>query len=252
VRLITFNLFALLMLVPMAGNDAFAQAAPADRVTDPVIDDDAVRQTVRQILSQPEFAEFTESDTRSFWEAIRRLVKALVDMFEPDEKKITRRDARPFSLPLPSAWVLMVLLLLALGLVLAYVLSGRKPTPDTPDSGDAAPEQAAAIDPREQAPSVHLERAARLAREGDYRRALRALYLATLIALDRRRLISFEPNFTNRMYVRRMPRGETRRLFSELTRTFDHKWYGDEPTSESEYHRCGELAARICSRKGDR
>ena len=41
------------------------------------------------------------------------------------------------------------------------------------------------------------------------------------------------------------PRGPIRDRFRELTRLFDHKWYGAEDTTRGDYERCRELAAEI-------
>ena len=60
-------------------------------------------------------------------------------------------------------------------------------------------------------------------------------------------MISFEPSRTNWQYIRGMPRGETRTLFSTFTRVFDHKWYGRENTSMEDYLECRRLADRICA-----
>ena len=87
--------------------------------------------------------------------------------------------------------------------------------------------------------------AAALAEAGELRRALRSLYLATLVSLDRRRWIAFDPHLTNWQYSRQIPGGAIRDLFRTFTRLFDHKWYGEEPTTLSDYERCRELATQI-------
>ena len=101
------------------------------------------------------------------------------------------------------------------------------------------------IDPRERAPSSFLDEAARLAETGDLREALRALYLATLVSLDRRRMIAFDPHLTNWQYMRQLPRGGMRDSFGQFTRVFDHTWYGREETTYVLYERCRGLAREI-------
>jgi hypothetical protein len=96
------------------------------------------------------------------------------------------------------------------------------------------------------APASQLDEAARLAALGDARAALRALYLATLFALDRSRLIEYEPSRTNWQYLRGLPPGELRSAFAAFTRIFDHKWYGHEPATLDDYRACRQLADRIC------
>jgi len=69
------------------------------------------------------------------------------------------------------------------------------------------------------------------AREGDYRAALRALYLANLAWLGRHEFIAIHPGKTNREYeleVRRRARQfqEARALFAVNIATFERAWYG--------------------------
>ena len=69
------------------------------------------------------------------------------------------------------------------------------------------------------------------AREGDYRAALRALYLANLAWLGRNRWIAIHPGKTNREYeleVRRRAREfpEARALFTVNVASFERAWYG--------------------------
>jgi hypothetical protein len=206
---------------------------------EPSAEDVEVDRTVGDILARREFEEF--SDQRG--EGLRDLVERLVEwLFRPDE------DASGFEAPqlgafaLPGATFFLVaggLLLLAVG-VYVYVTRRRdrdalRKTEEAPSSGD----------PRDRAPASFLDEAARLAEAGDLREALRALYLATLVALDRRRLIAFDPHLTNWQYLRQMPRGDAREAFTHFTRLFDFKWYGREVTSREDYERCRALASEI-------
>jgi hypothetical protein len=100
-------------------------------------------------------------------------------------------------------------------------------------------------DPRDRAPDDWLAEAASLAAQGRHAEALRALYLATLVALDRRAWIRFEPSLTNWQYLRQLPAGSTRDDFRVLTRTFDVKVYGEEPAGEADYRASRAVAERI-------
>lgn len=75
----------------------------------------------------------------------------------------------------------------------------------------------------------------RLAQEkidaGEYRLALRALFLATLAHLGERRMIAIAKSKSNGDYIRELAlrardRLELRRSFGEQTRVFDRSWYG--------------------------
>lgn len=205
--------------------------------------DRAAREAAEQILAQPEFRELEDARGQSLRKMIERLLEIL---FRPPDEPLSLPTLGGPRIPMPPAWSFLVLGGVLVALVAAYLFATRARERRAADE-IARDVSAASPDPRDRAPGQHLDDAARLAEEGRLREALRALYLATLVALDRRRLISFDPTLTNWQYMRQMPEGEPRRLFASFTRTFDHKWYGDEPTTRDEYVHCRELADRICA-----
>jgi Domain of unknown function (DUF4129) len=136
--------------------------------------------------------------------------------------------------------VVFGLLLIAVGYVM-WEARGQGPKP--PEL--ATPSQPPRVSERP-AP-VLLSEARALAGAGEFAAALRALYAATLAALDRSRLIQFDPARTNGHYLRAMPASATRDAFASFTTLFDRKWYGREPCSRAEYEESLELAERICA-----
>ena len=75
-------------------------------------------------------------------------------------------------------------------------------------------------------------------REGNFRFALRALYLANLAWLGRLEFIAIHPGKTNREYeseLRRRTRAlpEARRLFAANVAAFERSWYGMHDVPES-------------------
>jgi hypothetical protein len=150
------------------------------------------------------------------------------------------------SIPMPPPQIFLVIGAMLLLTILAYLIATRKKDEDAaraPMGGKSGPID----DPRDRPPSAHLSDAAALADAGRFREALRALYLATLVALDRRRMISFDPTLTNWQYLKQMPQGEARQLFAQFTRLFDFKWYGEEGTSRADYEEARGIADRICA-----
>ncbi len=214
------------------------QASSFELPLDPA--DAELQGSVESILARDEFREF--EDRRGA--GARDLFQRLLDWL--NRRSPEAPDVRPSGLPsvaLPGAWAFLVLgglLLLAVILYLAFTMGARGAKAEAAASPTAGP-----VDPRERAPRSFLDEAAALAEAGDLRGALRALYLATLVALDRRRWIAFDPHLTNWQYLRQMPRGATRDTFRELTRLFDYKWYGEEETTLGDYERCRALAAEI-------
>ncbi len=201
--------------------------------------DEAVRARVDAVLARPEFREFAAERGAGLTELIARLLAWLLR-----PREMPRLEALPlFALPMPGAWFFALFAGLLVVGVFAFLWRTYRPRAAQNVPASAGP--AAARDVRERAPESLLDDAGALAASGALREALRALYLATLVALDRRRLIAFDPHRTNWQYLRAMPRGEARRLFAEFTRIFDHKWYGAEPTALADYEACRALAARI-------
>lgn len=81
-----------------------------------------------------------------------------------------------------------------------------------------------------------LEKAQNLSGEGDYRTAVRYLYLSTLLELESRNLLSYDRSRTNREYLRDIAdKPELATLLKDVVGVFDAVWYGYEPLSESAY-----------------
>lgn len=73
--------------------------------------------------------------------------------------------------------------------------------------------------------------------QGDYRGAIRKLYIALLVDFDRRRMIKLTQNATNREYFRAVDRASSslREAFLFLTDTFEYFWYGKQETRERDF-----------------
>jgi len=219
---------------------ASAQAQPS---TDSSFSEDTrdteARAQVDEVLARPEFREFADARGKAIQEFFSRLLEWL---FRPRDREPSQQIPM-FHLPLPGGWFFMLIGGVLVVAVIGYLLFTRLRTGSSVPSGAVA--AIAPTDLRERPPEEFLDDASVLAQKGRLREALRALYLATLVALDRRRLITFDPHRTNWQYLRQMPRGEARTLFADFTRIFDHKWYGAEPTTQADYEACRALATRI-------
>jgi hypothetical protein len=102
------------------------------------------------------------------------------------------------------------------------------------------------------------ERAAELRSAGDYRTALRYLFLATMLGLQERGALTLRPGVTNREYLAglrqdsRQP-AELEEALQELVDDFDRVWYGHLPLDGAGYARCEELARRaLAAVQGER
>lgn len=98
--------------------------------------------------------------------------------------------------------------------------------------------EAALVDARD-TDSLHAL-AERKAREGDYRLALRFIYLALLVALDTGGVLRFDRSRTNWEYLRALRasgREDVYQAMTPLTREFDRVWYGLARADAADYAR---------------
>jgi hypothetical protein len=91
-----------------------------------------------------------------------------------------------------------------------------------------------------------LKRAETLSGQGDYRNAVRYLYLSSLLVLDEQGLLRYDRSRTNREYLRSVSsKPELAKPLRDVIDVFDRVWYGfenvDEPTYESYVKRVEEL-----------
>ncbi len=93
-------------------------------------------------------------------------------------------------------------------------------------------------------------RAEVLAAAGNYREALRYLFLSTMLQLQAHGLIELRPGLTNREYLQALlvsgsvPEPVAGHL-SAIVDTFDSVWYGHRPIDEAGYHRADAAAAAV-------
>lgn len=196
------------------------------------------RQQVEQILSGAEFREFAERESDPLSDWLERLFRSLDDVGGTESNRAEPTPERKGTI---SPFAIMAIALVALCLLAVYVASQR-----TLARPMHASEAAGAAElPRARAPSSLLDEAAMLAARGDPSAALRALYLACLIALDRGRLIEFDAHKTNGQYLRAMAAGPLRDGFAGFTRVFDRTFYGHADASPADYAACRALAEQI-------
>jgi len=91
-----------------------------------------------------------------------------------------------------------------------------------------------------------LKRAETLSMQGDYRNAIRYLYLSSLLVLDEQGLMRYDRSRTNREYLRSVSsKPELAKPLQDVIDVFDRVWYGfegvDEKTYQSYVERVDEL-----------
>jgi hypothetical protein len=188
--------------------DALAQptsAAPAD-----------ARARLQQILAAPPFKR-AESDTttnqwwRDFWDWVGRLLDSI---FSPI-------SSTPPATSRLIGWVIGGIGALLLLAVMLYLLLGLR-------RGLVSEAHAADDDPEARLTAkTALSQASDLARGGDYRTAVRYLYLSALLWLDERDMLRYDRALTNREYLDRVRDNPLlRERLAPIVETFDQVWYG--------------------------
>jgi hypothetical protein len=80
----------------------------------------------------------------------------------------------------------------------------------------------------------------------DYRAAIRYLYLSSLLLLDERGLIHFDPSLTNFEHlglVEHQP--QLVEVLRPIVNIFDRVWYGFSPVNEAHYQKFVQLVDRL-------
>jgi hypothetical protein len=80
------------------------------------------------------------------------------------------------------------------------------------------------------------KRAESLSTQGDYRNAIRYLYLSSLLVLDEQGVLRYDRSRTNREYLRSVSsRPELAKPLHDVVDVFDRVWYGFEAVDENTY-----------------
>jgi hypothetical protein len=219
------------------------------------VDARAASARAKDILARAEFAvapvteqapeEATSPEPPGWW---RRFIDWLGEVL----KKLFERDAPPpprdTTPPLISGGavanvlvvVLVALTVVVLGGLLLMYLTKEKGAKDggglevsTVDATALAGDPAHALS---RPPEGWAHLADELAARGEYREAVRSLYLALLSRLHRDGAILYDVTLSNWDYLRQFRgRAEWKAPFRELTRRFDFAWYGNVPVGAEGY-----------------
>jgi hypothetical protein len=178
------------------------------------------RDRLERILSRPPFGNPEQAPREPGW--LERFIEWLFGQIGDIAGPLA-----PAALPGGNtlAWViaglggllvLAVLLIWLRGLRGALAAPAARLDPDDPEAGLTA--------------GTALEQASALARFGDYRKAVRYLYLSSLLWLDERGALRYERSLTNREYLARLgDKPGLRARLAPVIDTFDRVWYGSAP-----------------------
>ncbi len=165
-------------------------------------------------------------------EQLRRLFRPLTRVKPPDVPASTP-GAGPVArlLTLLGSPLLLILLALTLVVVITFFATRRWRKREKKLTGESLPLPRSAAE--------WWQYAETLAAGGEYRAAVRALFLGTLTELDARRLVAFDPALTDREYLREVQR-QQRWLVEPLrpfVRLVESVVYAEAPCRAAEYAR---------------
>jgi hypothetical protein len=180
------------------------------------------RASLNRILARPEFQWEKQND---------RQPNALEKLWERIQQELGNLSRRLFGftganyvIGIGAVLLLTVMLLylfrnLLLGFVAETQLAPRSRSGSEVLTADTA-----------------LQRAQDLSRDGDYRSAVRYLYLSALLLLEERGLLTYDRTKTNREYLHSVsehPELET--PLRHVVDVFDRVWYGYQPLEDQDY-----------------
>jgi Domain of unknown function (DUF4129) len=184
---------------------------------------------------------FIDRNLSSFFDAIGRLIQRIFSGFNPPNLP-TGNSTVDWKTGLNILlYALLGAGIIALGWLLYSRWRNRKPQPVAaePTALTGTPDlQAEEISADQLPEDGWLDLAAEMAAKGEWRLALRALYLASLAHLAQREFVRLAPSKSNHDYhveLRRRARAHpaVQEAFAETATTFDRVWYGNHPADQS-------------------
>ena len=181
------------------------------------------RKRLQQILDNPPFQRSQPAERSWLGQLLDWLGRLLERLLRPVSETAQNNGGA-------ITWTVALVGGLLLAAVIGYLLLGLRRTltrearlgQDDPEANLSA--------------KTAFDQASALARDGDYRTAVRFLYLAALLRLDERDLLRYDRALTNREYLeqaRNNPALQAR--LAPVVDTFDRVWYGHAPLDASAF-----------------
>lgn len=185
-------------------------------------------ETAKSIKKDPIYAAQKEA-TSSNW--LQKMLDRLKNMFDKDSSQTSEPTSPPPGWILPAIRVLFIIFCVAVVGLLIFLLT-KIPWSWTKSGRSKKLRKGGMLEEGEQLLSEdeYLREADRLVAEGKFREACRALFLASLLRIDKARIARFEPTQTNWEHLRRIETSSIRPQYLEFraaTKAFDHAWYGN-------------------------
>ncbi len=193
------------------------------------VDPDRAQQILTGILAQPEFqwAERERTPLERWWQEFReRLWEWLQRLLGDRGGVVVGGGSKALG------YLVLFAGILGIGLLAYYLLRGLR----LHFVSDAELNMQNGVRGAPLTASAALERAQSLSTGGDYRTAMRYLYLSLLLLLDEREILRYDHTLTNREYARSLTRlPQFAATFNRVVDVFDRVWYGHHDLNADEY-----------------
>ena len=177
-----------------------------------------LRTHLEEILARPAF-QWRETEPTLLQRIWQRILRALFDLLPAGRGS----PILNYALTGLGALALLAVLLYAARSFFASFTSEAEREGATGPESELTAEEA-------------LTRAHSLSRDGDYRAAVRYLYLSTLLLLDERGVLRYDRSRTNREYLGTVrDRPEVAATLRSVVEVFDRTWYGYQPLDAESY-----------------
>ena len=190
------------------------------------------REKLRDILNRREYREKEESRIAAF---LRKIYNKVSDFFGELRDAFGRLLGKIFGSAAEGSLISKILVVIMIGVLLFFIVwfaRQIKPRRKTARKRTVLGEE---IDAGA-TPGDLFEAAMAAARAGDFRAAVRKLYISLLYEMSERNLIEIDESATNHEYLARLSRFEALVApVGHMTDRFDVSWYGMFPTSQEEF-----------------
>lgn len=190
-------------------------------------------ETLDQVLARPEYQWTAEepSALAQWWRRAREWLWEQLGRLIPDSW--AGAPLARYALTALGVAALATALFFALRGMIAGLVAEKEL-----DDGEIGEENLSA--------AAALRRAETLAGGGDYRAAVRYLYLSALLLLEEKGLLHYDRALTNREYLRSVAeRPELAAALRRVVEVFERVWYGYEPLDEPAYRQYLEWVAGL-------
>ena len=182
---------------------------------------------LKEILDREEFN--AQEPKASFW-------------FRQIERFLNYLPAAPRWLGAVLGWLFYPAALLLILLVLVFVVKRFRRLPLRKQDYSVSIEPQDRVDPE----SMKIE-AYEWSQKGDYRQAIRCLFLSLLLYLDKTGMLTYDQGKTNGQYLSEAHKRMANEAenFASLILFFERKWYGMEESSEQDFHQYEQAFASL-------